>query len=149
MGCSDAGFDLVGYEVMEHQDIGLLDQLRPAHPLGTEQDIGGDRGLGHLLDQQRLQRPVAGELLVEPVIGVPAVDQAGGDPPPVRGVRHQAELVGEVGTAAQVPAGHHVGEGVVVDVLVVLVGTDHAADVSPSIRFDRHPAGPVAGGVER
>ena len=149
MARSDARFDLLGYEVMKHQDIGLLDQLRTAHSSGAEQDVGGNRGVRHLVDQQRLQRPVSGELLVEPALGVPPVEQVGGDLAPARGVRHEAVLVGEVGTAAQIPAGHHVGEGVVVDVLVVFVGTDHAADVPPSIRFHRHPAGPVAGGFEQ
>ena len=133
---------------MEQHDIGLFDQLRSAHPSSTEQHIGGERWIGDLIDQQRFQRPIAGELLIEAAIGVPAVDHVARQLPPTRRLVASAELVGEVGAAAQVPAGHHVGEGVVVDDLVVFVRTDHAADVSPPVRLDRHPAGPVAGGVE-
>src|SRR5664280_1929305 len=45
----------------------------------------------------------------------------------------------------QVPPSHDVGEGVVVHALVVLIRTDHPAQVSPSVRTRFHSGGPVAG----
>ena len=45
--------------------------------------------------------------------------------------------VHQVGRSAQVPPGHHVGERVVVDHLVVLVRPDHAVDVCSSVEARR------------
>ena len=44
--------------------------------------------------------------------------------------------------AANVPARHDVGIGVVVDFLVIFVGPDHAADVASPISFHKRPIGP-------
>src|SRR5664280_3682049 len=54
----------------------------------------------------------------------------------------------QVGGAAQVPPSHDVGEGVVVHALVVLIRTDHPAQVSPSVRTRFHSGGPVAGRLD-
>lgn len=50
---------------------------------------------------------------------------------------------------ADVPARHHVGEGVVVSGLVILVRADHAANVVPSVRFELRPASPEAHGLQQ
>ena len=39
----DSRHDLVGDEMVEEQDVGLLDDLCPGHSFGSEQEIGGDR----------------------------------------------------------------------------------------------------------
>ena len=70
------GDHLVGHEVVEHEHVGLLDELGAGHPLGAEQHVDGDRGRGDLGHEERLQVEVAGELLVEAPLGVPPVDQA-------------------------------------------------------------------------
>ena len=49
---------------------------------------------------------------------------------------------------AEMPGGHRVGEEVVVDTDVVLVGPDHIAQVCPSLPIDLRPVLPVAGPVE-
>ena len=45
----------------------------------------------------------------------------------------------------EVPPRHRVREGVVIDVLVILVRPDDAVDVSVTVAIDTDPRGPVAG----
>ena len=68
---------------MEHQHVGLLDDLRGVRARGAEEEVGGDRPLGcELGDHERLERVEAGELLVEPAGGVVAVDERVGEVEP-------------------------------------------------------------------
>ena len=53
-----------------------------------------------------------------------------------------------VGAGSEVPAGHDVGEGVVVHRLVVLVGAHHSVDMAATFVVDAESAGPVAGSVD-
>src|SRR5690242_10790317 len=48
-----------------------------------------------------------------------------------------------------VPARHHVSEGVVVDVLVVLVRPDHMADMPLAIRLRHSPGRPETSGLQQ
>ena len=80
-----AGLDLVGNEVMEHQDVGLLDHLCAADAFGSQQQVGGDRPARRdLCDDQRLELQEPGELLVDARVGVVAVDQRVGESSPPR-----------------------------------------------------------------
>ena len=40
-----SGLDLVREQMVQHQHIGLFDDLGPAHALGAEEQVGGDRSL--------------------------------------------------------------------------------------------------------
>ena len=126
---------LVRHEVMEHQDVRLLDDLRSLYPFGPEQQVGGDRPARRdVLDDQCFEACEPGELLVDPGVGVVAVYQGVGERAPcecfvARDVVGAGRGGDRVGGAPQVPARHHVREGVVVDRFVVLVGPDHAVDV--------------------
>src|SRR5215831_9219011 len=51
--------------------------------------------------------------------------------------------------AGNVPARHHVGEGVVVHVLVVLVRPDHVPNVSPTIPLRHGPGHPEPGRIQQ
>ena len=51
--------------MVEHEDIGLLDELGTGDPLGTQQHVDRDRGRGDRGHEKGLQVEVAGELLVE------------------------------------------------------------------------------------
>ena len=76
VGLEASGLHLVWNEVMEHQYVGLFDHLSPRHPLGSEQNVGGDGDARcHLFDDQRLEPREARELLVDPRHRVVAVDQ--------------------------------------------------------------------------
>ena len=58
--------DLVREQVVEHQHVGLLHDLRAVHPLGAEQQVGGDRPpRGDVADEQRFEVEEARELLVD------------------------------------------------------------------------------------
>ena len=74
-----ARHDLVGHQVVEHQDVGLLDHLGAVDAFGPEQQVGGDgpprRRLG---DDQRLEPVEPGELLVDAGVAVVAVVEAVG-----------------------------------------------------------------------
>ena len=125
-------------QVMEHQHVGLLQDLGPRDPLAAQHEVGGDRALGdHLADDEGLQAPEAGALLIESRSRVVAVDQPACEVPPA------ALLVGrrtrKTCGPAEVPAGHHVRECVVIDGTVVLVRPDHPTDVSPAIGLEGDP----------
>ena len=126
--------DLVGHEVVEHQHVGLLHDLRAPHPVATEQQVGRDRAARRdVADEQRFEVEEARELLVDAGRRVEAVDERVGELAPASRSRRLDGAVVHAARprrgAAQVPARHHVRERVVVDRLVVLVGTDHAVDV--------------------
>ena len=66
VGDERARGDLVGKEVVQHQDVGLLDHLRPGDAVGAEQQRRCDGSpVGELRDDQRLQVEEPGELLVD------------------------------------------------------------------------------------
>ena len=89
----------------------------------------------------------ARELLVDPGGGVVSVDDRIGQLEPATPLTLVDHVRAGVRGALEVPARHHVGVGVVVDVLVVLVGADHAADVTASVRVGLDPRRPPAGGL--
>ena len=140
---------LLGDQMVEHEHVGLLDQLGAAHPSGAEEHVGRNRWGPDLRHQERLQVEVAGELLVEPGSSVPPVDQVLGQGLPLRRLVGVAGLREEGGSLAEVPSGHHIGVGVVVDTLVVLVRADHGADVATTVGVGLDAAGPVAGGLDQ
>lgn len=126
----------------------IAEQPVSGDPLLAEQDVGRHRGTQRALERQRLKRVVAGELLVPPRGRVEAVDDATGEITPARRlIDRDAGALGDVGGRPEVPPRHDVGVGVVVDVRVVLVGTDHAVDVRPTIVVDVAARGPVARGL--
>jgi hypothetical protein len=123
---------------MEHQHVGLLQDLGPRDPLVAEQEVSRDRTLGdHLADDEGLQAPEAGALFVQPRSRVVAVDQPTCEVPPAALLvgRRTRELCGP----SEVPASHHVRERVVIDRTVVLVRPDHPTDVSPAIGLEGDP----------
>jgi len=63
-------------------------------------------------------------------------------------VFREARVVPQVGGSLKVPAGHVVGEGVIIDVNVELIRSHGVADLEPAVRVARDPAGPEAGGLE-
>ena len=66
---------------MEHQDVGLLEDLRALDALRSEQEVGGDRPAGRELgDDERLELAEPGELLVDARARVVAVDECVGEP---------------------------------------------------------------------
>ena len=80
VGLERAGRDLVGDQVVEHQHVGLLDDLGGADALVPEQHVGGDRPLRRELgDQQRLEAVKSGELLVDAGRRVVSVDDRVGE----------------------------------------------------------------------
>ncbi len=124
-------------------------------PVGAEDGVGGERSGSDVDGPHVLQREEPGELLVEERLGVEAVDQAlahvgppaelgaaeveaGLQPFPGRAVevRHQ---VAHLCRGGEGPAGQDVGEGVVGRILVVLVGSDDAVDVEPSVAASLRP----------
>ncbi len=127
---------------MDHQGVRLLDHLRATGPLASQQQVGRDRAAGgELGDHQRLQPTETGELLVDPRVGVVAVDQGVGEPDPAPSLAVVVPPVRAdgLGRAPQVPPRHDVGEGVVVHGLVVLVGSDDPVDVGAAVRFGPDP----------
>src|SRR5579862_7191283 len=140
--------DLGGEKVVEHEHIRLLENLRAGCPLRTEQHVGGDRSPRRdLFDHQRLEGEEAGELLIDAACLVVAVDERLGDRQPARTLPLIATV--ERGGTTQVPACEDVREGVVIDRLVVLVGSDHAVDVGLSVGADADARGPIAGGFRK
>ncbi len=142
MGPSEPAADLVGKDVVQHQHVGLLHDLRVLHPLPPEQEVGGDRPAGRDVgDAQRFEIEEAGELLVEAGLRVEAVDQRVGERPPGRPLLlvDRAGGFGPRGRGAQVPAREHVRERVVVDRLVVLVGADHAVEMGVPVVIEASP----------
>ena len=127
---------------MEHEDVRLLDQLRTLHVVPAEHldGIGGRRQIG---DGQRLEPEVPRELLVAASCSVEPIDEGGCERTPAGSLLAAYEACG----MDEVPPGHRVRECVVIDVLVVLVGTDDALDVAATVCVDADPRGPVARGV--
>jgi len=114
---------------MEHQHICLLDHLCVAGSLGSEEQVGGNRtSRGRLGDDQRFELMEAGELLVDARVGVIAVEQGVGEfKPPMPLIVTDAGfgrfgVPSSLGGSPKVPPRHHVGEGIVIDRLVVFVG---------------------------
>jgi hypothetical protein len=100
----------------------LLDEL--VGPLRRQRDRGGDRA--------------------------PPVRLGVGEPQPVGHLRVLgAQLVVHVGRRLQVPAHEVVGERVVVDVRVELVGAHHPAQRARARLRPLHPVGPEAAGLEQ
>ncbi len=104
----------------------------------TEQHVGHDGPLwGEFGDHERFERIEAGELLVDPGRGVVSVDERIGELEPVVAFAPLDSFGPSCGCgcgcAAEVPSGHDVGVGVVVDVLVVFVRAHHAADVRAAV----------------
>ena len=84
-------------------------------------------------------------MLVEAAHPVVAVDKRVGEGQPLLTLGLSAA---EVRRLAQVPAGHHVREGVVVDGLVVFVRSDHPVQVGPAVGPEASGRGPVARRLE-
>ena len=82
MAASERGFHVVGDEMVQHEDVGLLDQLRAPDPVDAEQYVGGDWRWCDCCGQQRFEIPVAIELLIEAPIRIPPVDEAVGQAAP-------------------------------------------------------------------
>lgn len=61
--------------MVEHECIGLFDELGTGHPLGTQKLLDGYRGRGDLGHEEWLQLEVANKLFVEPALGIPPVEQ--------------------------------------------------------------------------
>ena len=126
---------------MDHEDVRLLDELRPLYALPAEHldGIGTVRKVG---DGQPLEGGVAGELLVAAAGRVIPVREGAGERAPAAGLLVAGLLEG--GGVEQVPARHRVRERVVVDVFVVFVGPDDPVDVRRSVGVDADARRPVA-----
>ncbi len=127
------GYRLFGQEVVDHQYVRLLDHLSAPGALGSEQQVCRNRTVGgELGDDQRLQPVESGELLVDPGVGVVAVNQGVGEFRPGQALVDTGVRVGRLhglGGSTQVPPSHDVGVRVVVHRLVVFVGADDSEDV--------------------
>ncbi len=117
VGLEAAGHDLIGNEVVEHEDIRLLDDLRPGHPFRAEQNVGGDRDPWRdILDDQWLESCEAVELLVDPGAGIVSVYQGVGELQPKQ-LLMLADVVGTLQrrSTPKVPTDHDVRICIVVD----------------------------------
>ena len=85
----------------------------------------------------------AGELLVDPGLGVVAVDEGVGEHPPSIALVDVRAVLGGGGRPAEVPSRHHVGERVVVDRFVILVRSDDPVDVRRAVALDADAGSPV------
>jgi hypothetical protein len=129
---------------------GCLTTLRDARARGAEQHVRGDGPLRRDLgDHKRLELVEPSELLIEAGGMVVAGDERVGklQPTPALGVVHRPHA--GAGGAAQVPTGHDVGVGVVVDMGVVLVGTHYVSDVPSPARIELDPRRPPARGLDK
>ena len=147
-------------QVKQHDDVGLLDDARALDPFAAKQHV--DRGVPRLEGREVdvFQAEIAPELLDQTGGRIEArIEFAGDLLPPAGFVRIEPDPLGEIapalrpalgqeprggGSALQVPARHAVGVGVVVDALVVFVGTDDAADVPQAVVSRRRAARPEA-----
>ncbi len=126
-----------------------------AHAVSSEQQVGGDRSARRdLLDQQRLEAVEARELLVDAGVGIETIDKRLDEPPPLIPLvgAHIVAVRSSVDPrerAPEIPARQDVGEGVVVDRLVVLIRSDHPVDVRRAIGLGPCARGPVAGGLDQ
>ncbi len=147
---------------MEEQHVGLLDDLRSGHALTTQECIGPRRPWCQLRDADGLQAMEAGELLVDAGPGVVTIDDVVRDTQPVghfiggrftrrtpgpsvAGATARAPVSHGRRRSSEIPARHHVGVGIVVDELVVLVRPDHAPQVHAAVRVLFEARGPEAG----
>ena len=154
----------LGQQGDQRDHVGLLDDLRALRLLAADHHVDGQR-VGDVVPHiQRLQCMEAGKLLVEPGGGIEAGDDARDGVPPVveftvvegDPVLERGGVVGpalpqqvqRVQSTRDVPACHHVGEGVVVHILMVLIRPDDVADVAPAIRFGHGPGGPESRGFD-
>src|ERR1035441_8384535 len=94
--------------MVEHEHVGLFDELGAGHSLGAEKYVGGDWRWCDPGHEERLQFEVAGKLLVESSLGAPSVDQSVSQCPPGRCSASVAGPEEAFGTATKVPAGHDV-----------------------------------------
>ena len=124
--------------MVRHEHVGLLEDLGVCDSGAADEHVGRHRNLGHVGDAQRLQLPEAGELLVTAGRRVVANDKGVGQGSPPGGLGPFGRIE-QVGGAAQMPANLHVGEGVVVDDLVVLVGIHHPVEVATPVGVEPDP----------
>ena len=135
------GRGFLGHEVVQHEHVGLLDDLCSTDALRPEQQVRGNRSTGSDVgDQQRFQSMEPCELLVDARVRVEAVDEPVDEIAPVP-LFHRAHAVPQrrplesCERAPEVPTSHDIRERVVVDRLVVLIRPDDAVDVDGAIRF--------------
>ena len=124
--------DLVGNEVMKHQDIGLLEDLGSFYAFGSEEHVSGDRTFwSDVRDDQRLELSKPCELFVDAGSGVVPVNQCVCDFEPLAAFI-RADIVWSCsrGGTPEVPTRHHVRVGVVVNRLVIFVRSDDTVDVA-------------------
>ena len=152
----------VGQQVERHQHVGLLEQLGVlAVEVVVARRVAGHVVLVPLGDGHVEAVEVARELLDQLVRPLRWQRDRGGDgPPPVhlrvgeaqrgRDLRVLgAQLVVHVGRRLQVPTHEVVGERVVVDVRVELIGTHHPTQRARARLRPLHPVGPEAAGLEQ
>ncbi len=115
---------------MCHQDIGLLHHLCLLDAFSAEEKVRADRTLWRdFLDHEGLELMEPGELFVYVGVRVVPVDQRIGQLEPAMPFVRVVVVRDDARGAAKVPAGHDVRERVVIDRLVILVGSDHPEDV--------------------
>ena len=153
---------LVGDEVVQQEDIGLLHDLRLGDALAPEQHVAGHGAHGEVGDPEGLESVEALELLIDPGGRVVAVDDRPSERVPILelgGIRsfQSGRPGGTTGARvsahggrgrAQVPTRHDVREGVVVDELVVLVGSDDATEVRAPVRVTLEPRRPETSALD-
>ena len=70
--------------MVEHQDVGLLHDLRAMHSIGAQEQIGGDRSPGcDVPDEERLELEEPRELLVDAGRRVQTIDECVGELAPM------------------------------------------------------------------
>ena len=149
----------------QRRDVGLLHDLRGLRARAADHHVDRHGAVGIGREVERFERVETGELFVKAARGIEPGDDAGEGIAPVGEfvvVKRQpgAQRRGPVGPAGaqqfhrlqpagDVPPRHHVGEGVVVHVLVVFVGTDDVPDVPLAVRLGHRARGPEPGSIEQ
>src|SRR5271166_3673960 len=100
---------------MEHEDVGLLDELRGGYLLVAQEHVDRDGWVSELRDEARFQLEVAGELLVDAKLRAKAIDESFGEPAPPGCFFIRAGALEQRRARSQVPARHDVCVRVVVD----------------------------------
>ena len=149
----------------QRHDVGLLHHLGSLRPLPSEDDVEGYCAVGVSGEVDLFEIEETGELLEQPAFRREAGEQRLGRLRPLLkfGVVEVelfrkfgpatrptiAQQRGDLDATPDVPAGHDIGIGAVVDVLVIFVRTDDAADMAPAVGLGNGSAGPEPCGFQK
>src|SRR5476649_1223289 len=157
--------EFIGQQSQQCHDVGLLDYLGLCDPLPPQHDIHRHGAAGVFCKIDLLKRREAFELFEQAgfrmeasrhgvrnlpprlEFGIFQVESGRNSFPAIRPARLQQGR--HIKRAPDVPPSHDIGEGVVVDVLMILVGSDHAADMAVTVGLRLNATGPEPARLEQ